>query len=285
MRAAEPSRTAYGVALRRAAHQLLDRPRVLDDPIALAVIRPEHADILRTEPARLESGRFAPYLRAFMAVRARFAEDHLAAARARGLRQYVVLGAGLDTSAYRLPAQPLRVWEVDHPSTQEWKRERLEAAGIAVPSHLTFVAVDFEAHGLAESLEAAGFDVTSGAVFSWLGVTPYLTRESIMATLGYVAGATAAGGGIAFDYSLTRAGMAPRQRLVYDRMAERVRALGEPWQDGFVPEELVADLRALGFAHVEDVTPEEMNSRYLAGRADGLQVGTLAHLMWAGAWS
>ena len=136
------SRTARRVAIRRAAHQLLDHPRVLDDPLALRIIGAEAAEELRSNPK--EHHAFSRAFRAFMAARSRYAEDELAGAVERGVRQYVVLGAGLDTFAYRNPHAGLRVFEVDHPATQAWKREQLSAAGIAIPAALTFVPVDFE---------------------------------------------------------------------------------------------------------------------------------------------
>ena len=174
----QPSRTAWRVAMRRAVHQLLDRPPVLDDPLAVPILGPEVAASLRAHPAQFETGRLSPYMRAFFSVRSRFAEDQLAAARARGVRQYVVLGAGLDTFAYRDPSPdvPLRVWEVDFPATQEWKRQRLSEAAIVEPASVTYVPIDFEHQTLPDVLAAAGFDSSAGAVFSWLGVVPYLTR-------------------------------------------------------------------------------------------------------------
>src|SRR5271167_272110 len=149
------SRTAQRVAIRRAAHQLLDEPRVLDDPLALRIIGAETAAELRSNPK--EHAAFARAFRAFMVARSRFAEDELALAYARGVRQYVVLGAGLDTFAYRNPHAGLRVFEVDHPATQAWKREQLQAAGIAIPPSLTFVPVDFERQTLADGLGQSGF--------------------------------------------------------------------------------------------------------------------------------
>jgi methyltransferase (TIGR00027 family) len=283
----QTSRTAELVALHRAAHQLLDRPRVLDDPLAIPILGAEVAAAIRAEPDRYETERHARFLRASVAVRARFAEDQLVRVRAEGVRQYVVLGAGLDTSAYRIPPResPLRIWEVDHPATQAWKRERLRDAGIAVPDSVTYVAIDFEHQTLPEALAAAGFDAAAGAMFSWLGVVPYLSRPAILSTLAYVGGATKAGGGVVFDYSLAPEVLTPRQRAVYEALGERVRSAGEPFQSAFVPRELMAQLHDLGFRFAEDFSTEALNSRYLAGRADGLRVGQLAHVMWAGATS
>jgi methyltransferase (TIGR00027 family) len=285
MIASQPSRTAWRVALHRAAHQLLDRPRVLEDPLAVPILGVETAAGLLADPSRFETGRLAPYMRAFFAVRSRFAEDQLAAARASGLRQYVVLGAGLDTFAYRdpTPERPLRVWEVDFPATQAWKRERLAEAAIAEPPALTYVPIDFEHQTLPDALAAAGFDARAGAVFSWLGVVPYLTRTAIMTTLAYVASATTSGGGITFDFGIPPERLPFLQRTVFAALAARVRAAGEPWQTFFDPEELARELLGLGFAAAQPFSSETINARYFAGRADGLAVGGMGQLMWAGA--
>src|SRR5580692_2940260 len=180
------SRTAQRVAIRRAAHQLLDEPKVLDDPLALRIIGTEAAAALRSDPK--EDHAFARAFRAFMAARSRFAEDELARAVASGVSQqrvtqYVILGAGLDTFAYRNPHPGLRVFEIDHPATQAWKREQLDTAGIPIPPSLTFVPVDFEQQSLAAGLQHCGFNTTAAAFFSWLGVTPYLTHAACRATL------------------------------------------------------------------------------------------------------
>ncbi|HTQ99930.1 MAG TPA: SAM-dependent methyltransferase [Candidatus Acidoferrum sp.] len=281
---AQPSRTAWRVALRRAAHQLLDKPQVLDDPVALTILGPRIAAQLWANPAENERGPASAHMRAFLAVRSRFAEDHLAAWRTRGIQQYVVLGAGLDTFAYRIPAGPsLQVWEVDHPATQAWKRKLLDEAHIAIPANVQHVAVDFEHDNLADCLARAGFDINAGAVFAWLGVVPYLTQDAIRATLTYIAKATGNGGGVAFDYPLDRASMTWRQRIMFDLLAARVESVGEPFQSSFVPEQLQRELRALGFAVAEDASPDLLNARYFDHRSDELKVGSLAHMMWAGA--
>src|SRR6202035_6128756 len=172
------SKTAHRVAIRQAAHQLLDQPRVLDDPLALRIIGSQAEQELRSNPR--EHHAFSRAFRAFMAARSRYAEDELARAVAHGVTQYVVLGAGLDTFAYRNPHPGLRVFEVDHPATQAWKREQLQAANIAIPPSLTFVPIDFELQTLADGLSRSGFNANAAAFFSWLGVTPYLTREACM---------------------------------------------------------------------------------------------------------
>ena len=282
---AQPSQTAHRVARRRAAHQLLDQPPVLRDPLAIPILGPAEADSLRADPTQFETSRIAPYLRAFMAARARFTEDQLAHLRSRGIRQYVILGAGLDTFAYRDPSPelPLRVWEVDYPSTQAWKRERLAEASIAIPPHVTYAAVDFERETLSEVLAGAGFDLDAGALFAWLGVTQYLTHEAIRGTLRFVARATRNGGGVVFDYSVAPHLLSPVQRAVRAAIENVVSAAGEPWEATFEPDALVAELREIGFAVAEDVVPDEINGRYLSNRTDGLKVGGMSHLMWAGA--
>src|SRR5208282_5639419 len=156
---AQPSKTAMRVAMRRAAHQIFDVPRVLDDPIALPIIGAETAAKVEAERSKQE-GRVARTIRAFMAARSRFAEDELARSIGRGATQYVILGAGLDTFAYRnlFADSSLHVFEVDFPATQEWKRRKLAAAGIPIPASVTYAPVDFEGQTLAEGLRLAGFD-------------------------------------------------------------------------------------------------------------------------------
>jgi methyltransferase (TIGR00027 family) len=281
---ARPSRTALRVAQRRAAHQLLDLPAVLADPVAIPILGDDAAARLRADPAELDRTPFDKALRAFLVVRSRFAEDHLEAARDAGVRQYVVLGAGLDTFAYRQrrhdPA--LRIWEIDHPATQAWKRELLANAGIAVPVNVTYVAVDFERDALADALSSAGLDKHAGAVFAWLGVVPYLTRAAIDATLQYIASVAGQGGGVAFDYGLSRAMLSDVQRAAFDAFSARLAAAGEPLRTTFEPAELAGHLRTLGFGYVEDASSDVLNARYLANRADGLRVGGMAHMIWAG---
>jgi methyltransferase (TIGR00027 family) len=278
MRHERPSRTAYRVALRRAAHQLFDEPKILVDPLATRILEPQSVAALRNE-----TGIFASTLRAFLVVRSRVAEDELAQSVARGVAQYVVLGAGLDTFAYRnpYPEGTLRVFEVDHPATQAWKRRRLAEGGIPTPPGLTFVPVDFERDDLASALRTAGLRADRPAFFSWLGVTLYLNTPSIVATLKLIAGAAGDGGGAVFDYGVHPSRLSWRQRAVYAVMAARVKSVGEPWISTFDPGPWRDDVQRLGFTEVDDLGPAELNARYCAARADGLRVGGLAHVMAA----
>jgi len=279
---ARPSRTALRVAMRRAAHQLFDNPKVLDDPIALRIVGSKAEAKLRTERGN-EFGRFGLGLRAFMAARSRFAEDALARSIARGATQYVVLGAGLDTFAYRNPCSEsaLRVFEVDFPATQEWKRRQLHEAAIAIPSSVTYAPVDFEHQTLAEGLRLAGFDSTKPAFFSWLGVTMYLTEDAAMSTFAFIA-STPPAGGVAFDYAIPRASLSWLGRLALDAMMRRVAAAGEPFRTFFDPASLAERLRGMGYRSIDDLGADEINARYFKHRADKLRViGRLGRLMSA----
>jgi methyltransferase (TIGR00027 family) len=273
------SKTAQRVAIRRAAHQLLDDPKVLDDPLALQIIGSEAASDLRSNPK--EHHAFARAFRAFMAARSRYAEDELARAVSQGVTQYIILGAGLDTFAYRNRHTGLRVFEVDHPDTQAWKREQLQAAGISIPSSLTFVPIDFEKQTLGAGLAPSGLDTHTPAFFSWLGVTPYLTREACMATLNFIA-KMPEGSGVVFDFAVDPALLNAGQRQALDALSKRVAAAGEPFQLFFDPATLRDELKDLGFHHTEFLQGKDLNLRYFSDRTDGLLVrGSIGHLMSA----
>jgi methyltransferase (TIGR00027 family) len=280
MQEGQGSRTADRVAERRAAHQVRDRPLVFDDPIALRIIRPEVAHELRTNPPARETTKLGPYLRAFFVMRSRFAEDALAVAVADGVRQYVVLGAGFDTFAYRNPFPELRVFEVDHPDTQAIKRQRLAHGGIEVPASLTFVPIDFTTMKLDDALRSAGFDAAAPAFFSWLGVVPYLERPAIDATFRFIA-SLPKNSGLAFDYAVPPESLSWMSRLIFNEMARRVAALGEPWKTFFEPEALARDLRNAGFTSAEDFGADALNARYFSGRADKLRIGGAGRMMLA----
>jgi methyltransferase (TIGR00027 family) len=265
------------VAVRRAAHQLLDRPLVFEDTFALRIIGADAAAATQVKADSRVSGSF----RAFMAVRSRYSEDELAAAVARGVRQYVVLGAGLDTFAWRNPWPDLQVFEADFPATQRWKRQRLANVGMGEPSTLIFAPVDFESQTLADGLRAAGFRTDRSAYFSWLGVTMYLTREAFESTVSFI-GALPAGSGVTFDYATDRSELGLFEKLALDRLERKVAALGEPFQLFFRAAELNAGMTRLGFTDIEDLGSDELNARYLAGRADGLKLrGGIGRLMRA----
>ena len=277
-----PSLTAYKVAMMRAAHQILDNPKVFEDPIALSIIGTQGAPDIRSKKRTFKT-KLHSYLRAIVVARNRFAEDELSEAIKRGVRQYVILGAGLDTFAYRNPhsTDGLRVFEVDHPVTQEWKRQQLKATEIRIPETLAFVPIDFESQSLVDQLRKAGFTTDEPSLFSWLGVTMYLTRETIMATMGHIFSSTTSGSKIVFDYVITPSSQNFLRRLVFRLLSNGVRRAGEPWKSFFDPNSLVMDLKAIGFTHAEDIGPEKINALFFKDRADKLMVGNFGHLMKA----
>ena len=279
MQTGRASRTALRVAMRRAAHQLLDQPLILDDPVALPMLGPLFS--LDRERETRPMGRA---FRAFMAVRSRYAEDQLAAAAAGGVTQYVVLGAGLDTFAWRNPFPQLRIFEMDFPATQEWKRALLADAGLALPDALTFVPLDFERQTLAEGLAAAGFATSKPAFFAWLGVVPYLTLEAFRATIATIA-ALPAGTAVSFDYAISPETLSPERRPGFQALSERVAAAGEPFRLFLAPEELNAELSRSGFQRIEQLSSTDLNRNYLDARADGLRLPEPALFRLVTAWT
>lgn len=279
MRTFSPSTTARRVAISRAAHQLWDHPLVLEDPVALRLVG---AKALARGGLEKHS-RLSRSIRAFLVARSRFAEDQLAAALARGVRQYVVLGAGMDTFAYRNPhaAAALRVWEVDHPATQTHKRAQLSATGIDVPDSVTYVPIDFLSQSLPEQLQRHGFDTTQPAFFSWLGVSMYLEPTTVLDTLHWVATSLPAGSGLAMDYVPPIAQQPWAVRVVLRVLALAVAVHGEPWRGFFDPTELGQTLRAMGYHTVIDWDTDTINRNYFTARRDGLQVGGGGHLLCA----
>ena len=275
----QPSATAQFTASLRAAHQLIDHPRIFDDPLALRIIGAQAEAAVR---ARAGKSR-AAWLRPFVVVRSRYAEDELARAVQRGVHQYVVLGAGLDTFAYRnpYPGSQLRVFEVDHPATQAWKRGRRQETGIAIPDSVTFAAIDFEKQTLAGGLRQAGFRAEEPAFFSMLGVVPYLTHTAAIETLKVVA-SLPPGSEIVFDYAIPPDTLGKEERARLEETASVVAGRGEPWLTYFEPAALGAELRAIGFSRIEDLGPDELHERYFKGRTDGLRLPGIARLVKAG---
>ncbi len=264
-----PSRTALRVAMRRAAHQLYDaQPLILDDPIAVPILGQEFLPEVHKTATKLEKP-FSIALRAFLVARSRYAEDTLANAVTLGVTQYVLLGAGLDTFAYRNPYLNLRVFEVDHPATQQWKRELLKSNRIQTPDNLGFVPVDFERQSLPAQLATAGFDTAAPTFFAWLGVVPYLTLEAFRSTLRFIA-ARPPESGLVFDYGQPRSALSRLEQLAHDSLAARVQQAGEPFQLFFTPREVAAELAA--FYNLEDLGSSEINARYFDTRTDKLRL-------------
>jgi methyltransferase (TIGR00027 family) len=212
-----PSRTALAAATHRAAHQVLEKGCIFNDPLALPI-----------------------------------------------------LGDGLDTYAYRSTLRDqLRIFEVDHPATQYWKRQRLEHAAIPIPSSLTFAPIDFERQTLAEGLTIAGFDPSRQTFFTWLGVVPYLTEEAVWSTLRFIANLPN-GAQVVFDYSNPPGSLSGEARVSHEMRATHVAQLGETWLNYFEADELRAKLMALGFCAVEDLGPSQIAARYFPNGLNAL---------------
>lgn len=265
MESKQPSRTAWGAARHRAVHQLVEQGSIFKDPLAVSIL----GGIGAAEDEGLvydnDNSPGSRMLRFFIVSRSAFAEAKLAeAVSERGAEQLVVLGAGFDTFACRNPfGESLRVFEVDHPATQEWKRERLAAMGIDLPGWLTFAGADFERESFADALAQAGFDPGKRSFVFWLGVSMYLTAEAIDATLATVAG-WPGGGEIVFDYAEpAREDMSEQGRAARASLQERVAAVGEPMIGWLEPEPLHARLGELGYAEIEDLGPLGLAERFL----------------------
>ena len=261
----EPSRTAFSAAAYRAAHQVLEQGRIFKDALAVDILGLD-PDVFRQSPEVHEAQRG---MRFFVVARSNIAEASLAlGVEARGVGQLVVLGAGLDTFAYRNPfGERLRVFEVDHPATQAWKRRRLYEAGIAVPDDVIYAPVDFERETLSERLAAAGLQSNVRTFFTWLGVVPYLTKEAITSTLSQIA-AHPGGAEVVFDYGEPREMVDAALRIQYEARAARVAAAGEPFLSYFIPADLHQALRGLGFAGIDDLDVPSIQARLFGASGD-----------------
>jgi methyltransferase (TIGR00027 family) len=265
-----PDNTAVRVALWRAMHVQADAPpHVLEDEIGLQLVAPEDGWGSRPD---MDPDRMRPF-RASIVARARFIEDLVAEQAGRGISQYVILGAGLDTFAQRRPeiVSGLRIFEVDQPGPQAWKRQRLIELGFGIPDWLQLVPVDFEAdESWWERLKAAGFDAGQPAVVASAGVSMYLTKDAIAATLRQMA-ALAPGSTFAMTFLLPLGLMDPKIRPGFEMAAKGARASGTPFLSFFTPSEMLALARDAGFKDAQHVSSAALAQRYFAGRVDGLR--------------
>lgn len=274
MEDAKPSRTALGVARMRALHQFSPQAALFRDPYASAIL----GDAAPTAQDLEQEDERSRRMRLFVAARARLAEDWLAAAVCRGVRQVVMLGAGLDTFSLRNPYPDVAVFEVDHPATQAWKRKCLADAGLAEPPATTFVPVNFERQRLTDELASAGLRPTEPSFFIWLGVVPYLSEEAIFSTLSWIAAMPASE--VVFDYSEPAENRDPAGQAALSFHAARVAAVGEPWISFFVPTALKQSLCELGFDEIEDLESSDIAARFSrAPKADARNSG--GHLIRA----
>jgi methyltransferase (TIGR00027 family) len=277
MKPNEPSRTALMIARQRAAHQVLDHGAILNDPLAMKILREDEKDVLQFARAH----PLASVGRLFTAARSRIAEDALSEAVEKGTRQIVILGAGLDTFALRNPhgARQIRVYEVDHPATQAWKRQLLTEAQLALPPGLNFVPVDFEQDDLGERLAGAGFQPNSPAFFTWLGVVPYLTQDAIGGTLDYIA--SIPNSEVVFDYMEPPEAFSEEMRELVTKRTAQLEKMDERSASRFEPAGMAALLRAHGFCNFADINFQEITSRF-GGSVQGVPPGHAGfHVVYA----
>lgn len=268
------STTAELVATVRASHLRWDDAPIFTDSYARQMLSPFWRAVATYRPLNwlvgdVIMGAYRP-IHPSIVLRIRYSEDQLMEAVKAGASQYVILGAGYDTFALRHKelADQVRVFEVDHPATQDVKRQRILEANGEVPPNLTFVPVDFESDRLNEELARAGFDQQAPAFFSWLGVTYYLTLEAIGDTLACIAAMAAPGSRLVFDYKIARQMMPEEWKTLTGKLERFVARLGEPMLSNFAPETLRDTMSMHGFKEVELLTPEEQQLRYLSGRSD-----------------
>jgi methyltransferase (TIGR00027 family) len=281
MIAGQPSQTMLQTAVLRAAHQLLDQPRIFDDPIAVDLVPEASREaILREEPryrAPILSAR-----RAGVVLRSRFAEDRLAAAAARGVRQYVIAASGLDTFPWRQPsfAHQMRIFVTDLPESLAVLQDCVARRGLPQPANLAYVPVDLEHKALLEPLVAAGFQPELPMFCSALGIIQFLTLDAVDALLTFAA-QRAKGSEIAFSFTPPDDELAESERSGVRESQLRTQGYGEPWLTRLRPSQLIAQLNLLAYSDIELLTPDLANRRYFHERSDGLRSTSSGQMMAA----
>jgi methyltransferase (TIGR00027 family) len=293
--------TALGASLMRAVHTRLASAPLIDDPWGdrivleaeretvrkivlngLSVEARERCEKLGTPNAVLDAAlRLHPGY-GWAILRTRYAEDALEVAVRRGVRQYVIVGAGFDSFALRQPAiaREVDVFEIDHPATQELKRQRLDACGVPLPRTLHFVPADLSQELLGEALARSTFRRTQSAFFSWLGVTQYLTRDANLTTLRGIAACSDSGSELVFTYVDQRE-LGRERASDVGRIQGAFAAAREPWLSGFDPSVLAEDLAAVGFILIEDLDGQDAKRRYCGDRRDDLFPVAASHIAHA----
>ena len=262
----QPSQTALYVAAARAAHLRFDPPpHLLEDHYAQPLLGEEHAASI--EGMNDDTHWVMRENRLFMPLRARGVEDRLLDAYRRGVRSYVILGAGLDSFAFRQPAElaALHIFEVDHPATQAWKLARIEALGWEKPSNLSFVECDFERSKVSEALTSAGFEAGASALVSWMGVVCYLERPVARAALTELGHLLGSGSEVLFDYLRPYEDLSPRYQELQQISSNYLGRIGEPHVNKLRPEQVAEDIRAAGFQGCILEEHDEIHARYVAG--------------------
>jgi methyltransferase (TIGR00027 family) len=299
MEADQFSKTALVTAYIRAYHHEHDEPKVFDDFLAHRLITTAGGqpgqfrliDSLRLAEPELANAYFDPavplpwwvkVIAGAVLSRARYEEDCLERAVKKGVRQYVILGAGMDTFAFRRPdlCQQLQVFEVDHPETQAFKRRRLADAGLKTPRALHFIPADLEQESLATALKRSSYDPQALTFFGWMGVTYYLAPESVFATLRDIAHLAPVGSSVVFDYLDTGFFAPENPHQSVRAVLDNVRRIGEPMHTGFEPSALAERLSSLSFLLQEDWSAFDIEDRYFRNRTD-YHAGKHIHFVWA----
>jgi methyltransferase (TIGR00027 family) len=258
-----PSLTALQVAAARAAHILFDpAPHLLDDRIALDLLGPEYASMV--DGYRDEGSWMLLENRVSIPLRARYVEDRLASAYATGMRQLVILGAGLDSFAFRQPPDltDLRVFEIDHPNMQSWKRGRLRSLGWSLPNNTFFVPCDFERVDTTEALRDSEFDPSEPAFISWMGVTYYLNKTTVEASLTHLAKFLAPGSQITLDLMRPWEELPSRYEEIRTALVEYLKGAQEPQINRYRPKEMTHTLSVAGFKTSQIERPEDIEREY-----------------------
>ena len=281
MLAGRPSRTLLGPAVRRAAHQLLDAPLVFSDPIAVGLIPEADAETIRAQLADHQTAE-SILLRSLFVLRSRFAEDRLAEAASRGVRQYVIFGAGLETFPWRQPeyARNLKIFVGDHMSSLIWSQTKFWERGLPKPTNVAFVPLDLEQDDIAARLLEFDFALDDPAFCSVLGVTQYIDLASAERLMRFVA-SLKRGSEIVFSYVPWADELAGPDRELASTSAQRAEFVGETWKTRFSTSELIAHLDTLGFSSVMHLTPDNAQLTYFGGRQDSLRAPVLEQLIAA----
>lgn len=271
------SRTAEAAAAARANHILRDHPVVFEDPFAIQLTSPGwraicNSGILSRLVMKRLFGALRP-VRAQILGRSRYAEDQLEKALTAGVGQYVIVSAGLDSFALRRRdlAARVKVYELDHPASQQSKRNRLAQLNIGLPENHEFIPVDFERESISDALERSSYSREQRTFFSWLGTTVYLSRDAIFRTLESIASFAAPGSEIVFDYAIPRECLDPEDLPMIEELERFTARRGEPIISLFDPETFPQEVCELGFELIENLSPNEQESRYFNGRSDGLR--------------
>ncbi len=284
MKAGQRSRTAEGAAALRASHTLYAENPLFSDPYAIKFTSSGWRRILKSRKWRhfLQPRAFSPVglLIGQVIGRARYAEDQLAAAVARGASQYVLVGAGLDSFSLRQSKamSALKIFEVDHPDSQQSKKEQMALLG-AIPNNVEFVSINFEEESLFEALLRSSYQQAQVSFFSWLGTTHYLQPETTLYTLRAIAKVAAAGSEVVFDYSIPYHKLSGAERLGSMALSRVTKYMSEPLIGQFEPEQLHAALNEIGFDVLEDLSGAAQNHRYFDDRGDDLTTTAATHLI------